>query len=187
MAVKFKVSFTLDEDDAKYFRSLYRKAKREAKDQDAEKIVKEARGIVSAVRRSKKTPKFVREAIAVLEDLTDLIVDEDWKAPPKVRREVLAGVAYFSNPDDLIPDDIPGLGFLDDAIMIKFIEEEFRHELWGYRKFQKARDISEQRPWSDPGRERLKARLAIDRKKIRKQIATRVAKEAEKATAGGGR
>ena len=181
MAVKFKVSFTLDEDDAKYFRSLYRKAKKGAKDQDPEKIVEEARGIVAEVRRSKKTPKFVREAIAVLEDLTDLIVDEDWAAPQKVRREVLAGVAYFSNPEDLIPDSIPGLGFLDDAIMIKFIEEEFRNELWGYRRFQKARDLAEQRPWTDPGRARLKARLANDRKKIRAEIARREAKETQKA------
>ena len=61
---------------------------------------------------------------------------------------MLAALAYFSNPEDLIPDHIPGLGFLDDAIMVKFIEEEFKHELWGYRKFRKLRDVSEQRPWA---------------------------------------
>jgi uncharacterized membrane protein YkvA (DUF1232 family) len=181
---KFKVTFTLDEEDANYFRTLYRKAKKGAKTADAEQIIKDAREIVAEVKKSKKTPKFVIEAISVLSDLTDLVVDEDYAAPQKVKEEVLAGVAYFSNPEDLIPDHIPGLGFLDDAIMVKFIEEEFRHELWGYRKFQKARDTSEQRPWADPGKDRLKKRLENDRKKIRAQIAAREAKEDEKKQSG---
>ncbi len=181
---KFKVTFTLDEEDANYFRTLYRKAKRGAKLADPDQIIKDARGIVSEVKQSKKTPKFVIEAIAVLADLTDLIVDEDYAAPQKIKDEVLAGVAYFSNPEDLIPDHIPGLGFLDDAIMVKFIEEEFRHELWGYRKFQKARDVSEQRPWAGPGRERLKRRLETDRKKIRAQIAAREANDDVKKQSG---
>jgi len=181
---KFKVTFTLDEDDADYFRALYRKAKKNAKLADPEKILQEARSTVAEVRKSKKTPRFVLDAIEVLEDLTDLVVDDDYAAPQRVKDEVLAGVAYFSNPDDLIPDSIPGLGFLDDAIMVKFIEEEFKHELWGYRKFKRGRDTSEQRPWADPGRQRLNKRLENDRKKIRAQIAAREAKEQEKRDTG---
>ena len=61
---KFKVTFTLDEEDANYFRTLYRKAKKNAKLADPEKILEEARGTVAGVRKSKKTPKFVLEAIA---------------------------------------------------------------------------------------------------------------------------
>ena len=181
---KFKVTFTLDESDAEYFRALYRKAKRGAKDLDADTVISDARGIVKQVRASKKTPSFVLEAVEVLTDLVDLIQDEDYAAPKKVRDEVLAGLAYFSNPDDLIPDDIPGLGFLDDAIMVKFIEEEFGNELWGYRKFRKVRDTAEQRPWAAPGGERLRQRLEADRKRIRGQIDERDAKAAVKRKTG---
>ncbi len=180
MASKFKVTFTLDEADADYFRRLYRKAKQGAADQDRDKIIREARAIVKEVRASKKTPPFVTEAISVLADLTDLIQDEEYSAPKPIRTQVLAAIAYFSNPEDLIPDHIPGLGFLDDAIMIKFIEDEFQHELWGYRRFRKLRDESEQRPWSSAGRERLGQRLEADRKKIRAAIAKREAKDAVK-------
>ena len=32
--------------------------------------------------------------------------------------------------------------------MIKFVEDEFKHELWGYRKFRTFRGLgAEQRPW----------------------------------------
>jgi uncharacterized membrane protein YkvA (DUF1232 family) len=177
---KFKVSFTLDDEDAKYFRSLYNKAKRGAKEQDSAEIIREARGIVKQVRSNKKTPRFVIDAIDVLADLTDLVQDEEYAAPKKVRDTVLAAIAYFSNPDDLIPDSVPGLGFLDDAIMIKFIQDEFQHELWGYRKFRKLRDSSEQRPWSRPARERLAERLERDRIRIRKDTNERAVKHAAK-------
>ncbi len=176
----FKVTFTLDESDASYFRNLYRKAKREAKDLDPDQILRDARAIVKQVRHSKKTPAFVVDAIAVLADLTDLIRDEAYDAPKRVRDEVLAGIAYFANPDDLIPDHIPGLGFLDDAIMIKFIEDEFKNELWGYRKFCKRRDASEQRPHTNEAQKRLKIHLDADRKQIRAEIAKREAKESTK-------
>jgi uncharacterized membrane protein YkvA (DUF1232 family) len=184
MSAKFKVSFTLDEADAAYFRNLYRKAKRGAKSQDPRQVIEDARAIVRKVRASKKTPRFVAEAIAVLADLTDLIQDDDYAAPQKVKDEVLAGIAYFSNPDDLIPDHIPGLGFLDDAIMVKFIEDEFKHELWGYRKFCAVRDASEQRPWSKTAGERLRKRRDADRKRIRAEIAKRESKEATKKKSG---
>ena len=181
---RFKVTFTLDDDDAKYFRSLYNRAKRGAKVQDSTAIIREARGIVKRVRSSKKTPRFVIDAIEVLADLTDLVQDEAYSAPKKVREAVLAAIAYFSSPDDLIADNVPGLGFLDDAIMIKFIKDEFQHELWGYRKFCKLRDSSEQRPWSRPARERLSERLERDRIRIRKDIESRVAKHAAKKESG---
>ncbi|MFQ5418030.1 MAG: YkvA family protein [Myxococcota bacterium] len=180
MSPKFKVTFTLDESDASYFRNLYRRAKAGAKNQSREQIIEDARGIVKDVRASKKTPTFVADAISTLADLVDLIQDEDYAAPARVQNEVLAALAYFSDPEDLIPDHIPGLGFLDDAIMVKFIEEEFRHELWGYRKFCKNRDASEQRPWASSAKERLADRLSADRKKIRAAIAEREAKAALK-------
>ena len=184
MGDKFKVAFTLDDADAEYFRTLYRKAKKGAAGQDAQQIIQDARGIVKRVRDSKKTPHFVQDAIGVLADLVDLIQDEAYAAPQRVKTEVLAGLAYFSNPEDLIPDQVPGLGFLDDAIMVKFIEEEFKNELWGYRRFRKLRDSSEQRPWSSPASDRLRQRLEADRRRVRGEIEEREAKDAAKRKSG---
>ena len=57
--------------------------------------------------------------------------------------------------------------------MIKFLDDEFQHELWAYRKFSKFRDGAEQRPWTKVARERLPRRLKEKREEIRDEIALR--------------
>ncbi len=180
----FKVSFTLDEQDISYFRTLFRKAKRGAKELDRDEIIASARGLVASVRKTKKTPKFVVEAVTAIEDLTEIILDEDYKAPKSVEDQVVAALAYFSNPEDLIPDEIPVLGFLDDAIMIKFVEREFKHELSAFRRFRKFRRGAEQRPWTSVASGRLPSRLEAERKKLRAEVDRRRAADESKGVIG---
>jgi len=186
MEKKFKVTFELEEQDTAYFRDLYRQAKQNAAKLDPDSIIKNAAKLVETVRQSPRIPRFVAEAIATLEDMTQIIQDKDYKAPQAVKNQVLAGLAYFANSEDLIPDHVPALGFLDDAIMVKLVEDEFKHELWGYRKFRGLGAPEEQRPWTKIGGERLRERTDAHRKEIRAAIEKRKAAE-EKKRKGAGR
>ena len=56
------------------------------------------------------------------------------------RDRVLRGMSYFAEPDDIIPDKVPVLGFLDDAIMVELVVEELKHEIDAYRDFCAFRD-----------------------------------------------
>jgi len=173
MAGKTKISFTLEDQDLAYFRAIFRAAKKNAGDVDRSKIEGGVRRLIEDVRGAKRAPSFVIEAVRTLEDLLGVLDDEAYAAPANVHRSVLAALAYFADAKDVIPDDIPMVGFLDDAIMIKMVEEELRHELWGYRKFCKFRDGAEQRPWSSVAKSRLPERLKLKRDEIRKDIRER--------------
>ena len=170
MSQNFKIAFTLEEGDIAYFRKLFNNARRQVDDQDTTQVISAVQALIGRVRETKKTPSFVQDAIDVLEDLIKMIQDPDYELPRAQRTEVLAALSYFANPEDLIPDQIPGLGFLDDAIMIKIMENEFKHELWGYRQFAKFRQGAEQRPWTTVARQRLPQRLDDYRKKIRAEV-----------------
>ena len=60
----FKVSITLEESDAAYFRNLYKAAKKQASRQDPQQIIREALALVKVVQESKKVPKFVADAVS---------------------------------------------------------------------------------------------------------------------------
>ena len=166
----FKISFSLEESDVAYFRKIFRHARKAAADQSETEIITAVQELIDRVRTTKKTPTFVRDAVVVLEDLVRMIQDEHYALPKAPRAEVLGALAYFANPQDLIPDQIPGLGFLDDAIMIKILEDEFKQELWGFRQFVKFRTGAEQRPWTRVAKGRLPERLEEQRKKIRGDV-----------------
>jgi uncharacterized membrane protein YkvA (DUF1232 family) len=165
-----KISFALEEEDVAYFRKIFRNARKSAADQDASKIIGAVQALIDRVRVTKKTPGFVREAVTILEDLVKMLQDEDYALPKAPYTEVLGALAYFANPEDLIPDQVPGLGFLDDAIMIKILEDEFKQEIWGYRQFAKFRTGAEQRPWTKVAKGRLPERLEEQRRRIRADV-----------------
>jgi uncharacterized membrane protein YkvA (DUF1232 family) len=185
MAGKIKISFTLEEEDTAYFQRIYRAAKSNASVEDWAKISRGVRRLIKQVRETRNCPRFVTEAVGALEDLMQMVDDADYKAPKPVVSRAVAALAYFANPKDVIPDDVPLVGFLDDAIMIKVVEEELKHELWAYRKFKTYREGFEQREWTQVAKARRTDRLESKRKELRGKTQAREAKDKERE--GGSR
>jgi uncharacterized membrane protein YkvA (DUF1232 family) len=69
-----------------------------------------------------------------------MLSDLEWRLPHDDAARVLNALAYFAEPEDLIPDNIPGLGFLDDAIMIELVVRELKPEIEAYQDFCDYRD-----------------------------------------------
>jgi|GEM_PF-666910 len=181
----FKITFTLDEHDSAYFQNLYRAAKRNAKPDDEPKVLAEVKGLIARVHEVKKAPHFVHDAITTLEDIMQMLEDQDYKLPRAQHEAAIAALAYFANPKDVIPDHIPALGFLDDAIMISFVAEEFKHELWAYRRFRDFRASAEHRPWTAVARDRLPRRLEAYRKQLRQKVVEKTMGEKARAARTG--
>jgi uncharacterized membrane protein YkvA (DUF1232 family) len=52
----------------------------------------------------------------------------------------LTAVIYFLNPLDLVPDFIPGIGYLDDAVVLGFVMNSIRKDVSRYQEWQNQRE-----------------------------------------------
>ncbi|MGI9222902.1 MAG: YkvA family protein [Woeseiaceae bacterium] len=129
-----RVTFDLTDNDLKHFRLIMREARSTAARIAPEDIVAAAEELLTAIGPS-GAPAFIIERLEKLRLLIDMLSDLEWRLPHEEANRVLSALAYFTEPEDLIPDHIPGLGFLDDAIMIELIARELKHEIEAYQDF----------------------------------------------------
>ena len=59
--------------------------------------------------------------------MVEMLVDDEWHLPADDRERLMAMFIYFSDPEDLLPDHIPVIGYLDDVIMIELAMLDLRH------------------------------------------------------------
>jgi uncharacterized membrane protein YkvA (DUF1232 family) len=85
-------------------------------------------------------PEYVRSRLTELETLCSMLDDSEWPLEDDDRNRIRAALGYFALAKDMIPDKIPGLGFLDDALMADLVTRELKAELDGYRSFCEYRD-----------------------------------------------
>jgi len=129
-----RVTFDLSDDDLKHFRLIMQEATSAAARIAPEDIVAAAEELLTEIGPT-GAPAFIIERLQKLRLLIDMLSDLEWRLPHQEANRVLNALAYFAEPEDLIPDHIPGLGFLDDAIMIELIARELKHEIEAYQDF----------------------------------------------------
>ena len=47
---------------------------------------------------------------------------------------------YFGDPEDILPDDIPVIGYLDDVIILELVARELQHVREAYEDYCRYRD-----------------------------------------------
>ena len=148
-----KLTFELSDRDLEHFRGILSQARERAKGRAEKELVASARQLLDRVQ-STEVPEFVRKRLLTLEALIAMLEDGEWNLEGEDRERVSGAMAYFAEPLDLIPDSVPGLGFLDDAVMVELIVQELRHEVEAYLEFCEFRQTEEQRrgPESPPTR-----------------------------------
>jgi len=170
-----RISFELSDSDLDHFREVMGRAREAAQGKDLDDIVNAASHLLTQVNAS-ETSDFIRDRMNTLETLIGMVVDQSWGLVDEDRKRVSEAPSYFAEADDLIPDDIPGLGFLDDAIMIEIVSEELKHEIQAYRDFvvfraaeqarlgEEAEDVARS-DWLETRRQQLHSRMRRRRRR----------------------
>lgn len=86
--------------------------------------------------RDAKRRGVVGSLVDNVKTLYDMLRDPAFKIPGKAKAILVAGLLYFIMPIDMIPDFIPGLGFVDDAVVIGLVLAATRETLATYRRFR---------------------------------------------------
>lgn len=139
------ITFTLSDQDLDHFQSIVNKAKSAMEDtHTAEAIESAARQLITDAK-SGELPDFIGSRLEKLEVVINMVGDDEWQLSDEDRSRVLRALVYFCDPEDLIPDHIPGLGFLDDAIYVELIIRELKNEIETYEEFCQFRTAEEAR------------------------------------------
>ena len=134
----FKLTIELSNRDLRHFRRELKRAHEAVSIADDEEILAAAADLVETLRQA-KLPDFITERLQKLRVLQAMLTDADWPLSEAERSPMLAALAYVCDPEDIIPDDIPGIGMLDDAVMIELVFRELRHEIEAYADFERFR------------------------------------------------
>lgn len=165
--MSLRVTFDLDNKDLEYFRAVIKRARAAADKAGEVEVIGKARAVIAELANS-DVPAFVQQRVEKLGSLIDMVEDVEWALAPPERKNVLSALSYFAEPQDIIPDSVPVLGYLDDAIMIELVVKELHHEIEAfgdfcrYREEEKARNRNpnlSRQEYLDARRQQLQQRM----------------------------
>lgn len=142
------ITIDLGDADLQHFIAGMRKAQEETKHLSPQQITDAAQKLL-AESRNVQVPVFIAERLGKLDAMIAMVHDQGWALPDEDKQRVLSALTYFADPKDVIPDSVPVLGFLDDAIMIELCVRELKHELDAYEDFTDYRNQEARRRGED--------------------------------------
>lgn len=175
-----RLSFELTDRDLGYFRNALKQSRNAVRDADEAEIIDAIREVITDIRSNEPLPDFVASRLPQLDLMIQMLVDEEWQLPAEDKEQLLATFVYFGDPEDILPDDIPVIGYLDDVIILELAARELQHVREAYddychfredfdREHGKAVDPAIRRDRLDRRRQqlhqRMKRRTLKDRKK----------------------
>jgi uncharacterized membrane protein YkvA (DUF1232 family) len=128
------INFELSDRDLEHFNNAIKAAAFTAGSKSAEEVTAAA-GKLLETAGDLQLPDFIIERLDKLDALIAMLRDEGWALPEDDRQRVLSALVYFADPQDIIPDSVPVLGYFDDAIAIELCVRELKHEIDAYEEF----------------------------------------------------
>lgn len=125
------------EEERKQFEREKRRAREYVNDrQKAAQLIKEA---IEKANRNKGALKKLWDQLTALFRLTSAWVRGEYTdVSLKTILWVTAAIIYFVNPFDVMPDFIPGVGYVDDIVVIVFVINTIRRALDKFLEWERS-------------------------------------------------
>lgn len=130
-----KFTLELSERDIRFFRQALKKSRDAVRHADEAEIIEAIGDVLAEIKGEEPLPDFVSKRIPQLESMLLMLKDDEWALPRAERERLLATFVYFGDPEDILPDHIPVIGYLDDVIMIELVVRELHHVREAYEDF----------------------------------------------------
>jgi hypothetical protein len=128
------LTIDLSDRDLEHFTKAIEAARVAAENKPADEVLSAATALLATAQAS-TLPDFIADRLDKLDTLVAMVKDEGWALAEADAKRVVGALAYFADPKDIIPDHVPVLGFLDDAIAIELCVRELGHEFEAYDDF----------------------------------------------------
>ena len=145
------LNFELNDRDLEHFHAAMEASRMAAEGKSDDEIIENA-GHLLADAQKVRIPDFILSRLLRLDDMIAMLRDEAWALDATDRKRVLSALVYFNNPNDVIADSVPVLGYLDDAVMIEMCVRDLQHELDAYDDFCDFRQRQAERLGLDPAK-----------------------------------
>ena len=139
------ITITLSDEDLDSFQEAIDKGKLTVADAESATQIEEAAAEKIEAAREHELPPFISDRLFKLQILLNMIRDEEWRLTEEECNSIRGALVYFVDPDDVIPDHIPGIGLLDDAIYAEIVIRELTIEIKMYQEFCQFRIAEENR------------------------------------------
>jgi len=149
--MSLRITLEFSDTDLDYFKKLADQAMKVTTKQSPDEIIKNAKKLLGKMSDTKGSG-YIQSRLGQLKILIDMLEDKGWGMKEVGQGRVLAALSYFNNPADIIPDDVPVLGYLDDAIMVELLTRELKPEIEAYDDFVAYRASEAKRRGLDPAK-----------------------------------
>lgn len=139
------ITFSLSDRDLERFKTVINNSRFDLSDQQDRQAIEHATRKLVDLAMSADLPDFIASRLLQLKTLLQMMQDKEWGLEDSEKSRISSALSYFVDPADLIPDHIPGIGFLDDAIFVEIIIRELQEEISVYNEFCEFRDSEEAR------------------------------------------
>lgn len=175
MGMRFVVNLT--DRDLGFFRQALKRARNAIRHADESEIIEAVDDVIRDIKREEPLPDFVAKRVPQLESMMRMLQDDEWALPQDERERLLATFIYFGDPEDILPDYIPVIGYLDDVIIIELVVREMRHVRKAYHDFCRYRETLQKSMKKDRDNAHYGEQIARKRESLHQRMRRRFAKE----------